>query len=75
MVSYRNYLFVQNKIGFNAIKNYKKVEIVYVTPSIYHYYLTFTNNITYLAWSFKIEPSVWLWYARKGKHAKKYTKS
>ena len=33
--------------------------------------LTFTNDIIYLAWSYKIEPPVSLWHALKSKQAKK----
>ena len=32
--------------------------------------VTFTNNITYLAWSYKLEPLVSRWYALEGKQAK-----
>ena len=32
-------LFVQNKISFNTIENFKKVEIVHVTTSSYYDYL------------------------------------
>ena len=71
-------LFVLKEISFNTIKNRKKrwhcVRYNFKLQLLFNTILTFTNNITYLAWSYKIEPLASLWHAHKGKQAEKHTK-
>ena len=59
MVSYRNYLFIcaKKKRVLTQLKIVKKLKLC-TLQLLLNTTLAFTNNITYLACSYKIEPLV-----------------